>query len=375
MKQKILMVVVVLVTVWAAVVVVSKEKPVAKESIEFEGDLVTEVDVLTIGDLLYHSTFLRDSSQEAFYEGFKHMDTYFQAADIVIGNYETTTNPNRKYSGYPMFNTPNTALKAIAKSGINVLNTNNNHSIDTGLEGIISTLNNIRSEGILTVGTQLPGEAKRLDLNMKGISVGIVSYSYGYNGLEGRLSKDELNTYVSKINESEIEKGIKDSIAYGNDFTLVVVHWGYEYHIEPSSFQKDLAKKMSKWGADVVIGGHPHVMQPTEMIDDTFVIYSLGNYVSDQRLETLDNIETERGAAIGFTLEKNHSSGEKRVTGKHAIPTWVYKRKVGNLVYYEVLPAQDYLDGKLNVNLGSGNRERVALTQSIIAKRLAPGLD
>lgn len=375
MKRKIIVLLAVVVTAWAGVVLATKEDAVIKESIVFEDDLVTEVDVLTLGDLLYHRTFLRDSSEKAFYEGFKHMDNYFKAADIVIGNYETTTNPKREYAGYPMFNTPNTAIKAIAKSGINVLNTNNNHSIDTGLDGIISTLNNIRDEGILTVGTQLPGESKRLDMNLKGISVGIVSYSYGYNGLEGRLTKEELDTYVNKIDEDKIEKSIKDSIDYGNDFTLVVIHWGNEYQVEPNSFQKNLAKKMSGWGADVVIGGHPHVMQPTEMIDDTFVIYSLGNYVSDQRLETLDNIETERGAVIGFTLEKNHSTGEKKVTKKHAIPTWVYKRKVGNLVYYEVLPAQDFLDGKLNVNLGANNRERVALTQSIVSKRLAPGLE
>ena len=375
MKRLIILVLALITTVWATIVIVKPDRKIeATYTKEFDTELVTSVDILTLGDLLYHRTFLRDPSEEAFYEGFKYMDKYFQEADIVIGNYETTTNPKREYAGYPMFNTPPTAIKAIKKSGIDILNTNNNHSLDSGLEGLKSTLQHIRQEGIKTVGTQLPGEPKRIDLRENGIRIGLLSFNYGYNGLEGRLTKEEFDVYVTKIDETKIEQAIKESKDFGNDFTLVIMHWGNEYQTEPSSFQKNLAKKISDWGADVIIGSHPHVVQPTEMIGDTLVIYSMGNYVSDQRLESLNMIETERGLVAGFTLEKNHSKNETKITNKKAIPTWVYKRKVGHPVYYEVVPAQDYLDGKLNLKLSSDNSNRVKLTQDIIGNRVSPGL-
>lgn len=375
MKKYIKLALVIIVSIWAGGILIQKNKETTVNIKDKPQEpFITSVDFLTMGDLLYHSTFLQDQSVDAFYEGFKHMDSYFEEADFVLANYETTTNPKRKYSGYPMFNTPPNAMKAIKKSGINILNTNNNHTLDTGLEGVISTLETIRAENIMTVGTQLPEEPKRLDISKNGIKIGLVSFSYGYNGLESRITQDELDTYLSKINDAEIEKAITDSNQV-NDFTLVIVHWGTEYQVDPTTMQKKLANNMSEWGADVIIGAHPHVVQPVEMINDTLVIYSLGNYVSDQRLESIKKIETERGLVVGFTLEKNLTEGTKQIKNKNAIPTWVYKRKNNNKTYYEVIPAKDFIDGKINLNLSADYQLRIKQTYEVISDRVLPGIE
>ncbi|AMC93490.1 hypothetical protein AOC36_05700 [Erysipelothrix larvae] len=341
-------------------------------------DKVTSVDVLTLGDLLYHQSFLGDPSVDAFSLNFKHMTSYFDASDLVIGNYETTTNPNMQYQGYPLLNTPKEAITAIKNAGIDVLNTNNNHSMDSRLEGVKTTLEHIRAEGLKTVGTNLAGEDKRLDLEINEIKIGILSYSFGYNGFEANLTHEEMTTLLSVIDEGLMKSQIAESKAK-NDATLVIMHWGVEYQINANSNQKALAQKLAEWGVDVVIGGHPHVVQETEMIDNTYVIYSLGNFVSNQRYESLksepevtDAYETERGLVAGFTITKDHQSGKVTIDNKTYIPTWVNRYEINGNRYYEVIPTEDYIaDSSKFDHITSDLDTRIRKTQQIIMDRVS----
>lgn len=346
------------------------ETPEPPVIVEPEPDKITSAEVLTLGDLLYHEAFLKDPTVEAFERNFKYMKQYFQASDLVIGNYETTTNPNKPYSGYPLFNTPEAALQAIKNAGINVLNTNNNHSMDSQLEGVKSTLEFIRSYGIKTVGTNLEGESKRTDLTVNEIKVGLLSYSYGYNGFEQWLDTKELTEILSIIDEDNMKREIEASKA-ANDVTFVIMHWGYEYHTASSEAQKALAQKLAEWGVDVVIGAHPHVVQETAQIDKTFVIYSMGNFVSNQRLESLDDANTEQGLAVQFKITKNHTTNVTTVDNYRFIPTWVYRYKESGNQYYEVIPAKDYVDGTIKLDVSSDLDKRIRNTYDTIMNRVS----
>lgn len=373
--KKILSVLLVVVVVGTAVYLKFDKQPQTDNTPPvYETDFITSVDFMALGDLLYHSPFLEDPSKSAFSLGFKHFESMFSSYDYVLANYETTTNPSRAYSGYPMFNTPPAAIDAIYEAGINILNTNNNHTLDTGLTGVISTLEHIRERGIKTVGTTLPDEPKRLDLRKEGIKIGVISFSYGYNGLEQGWSQEYMDTYLAKIDESKIQRAIDSSIEAGNDFTIAIMHWGNEYQINASSFQKELAKKMAQWGVDVIVGAHPHVVQETEIIGDTFVIYSLGNFVSNQRVEYLNTLETERGAVVGFTLEKNFSKNETSIKGLTFEPIWVYKYIKNGSSYYEVIPTSAYLKGEIDVSLSQEYQKRIKDTDEIVRNRLLSGI-
>lgn len=344
------------------------EKPKEEPQHDPKEDEITSFSFINVGDLLYHSTFIKDTSVENFAKNYQYVKKWFNDTDLVMGNYETTTNPNREYSGYPNFNTPANALVAIKDAGFDILNTNNNHTLDTGIQGVKTTLENARENGLLTVGTQLENEPRRLDVEVNKIKVGILSYSYGYNGIDAWVDEEDKATYLNYIDETKMEREIKESNTL-NDFTLINIHWGDEYHTKPNDFQVDLAHKMSEWGADVILGSHPHVIQTAEKINNTYVIYSHGNFVSDQRLESLDDIETERGLITEIIFEKNHTQDIKDITSFKNYPTWVRKYN-SNPYYYNVIPTGMFLNGEIDLDLGSDSIRRIELADQVIKERI-----
>lgn len=336
---------------------------------EPQEDKFVTINFINVGDLLMHAPFVRNANHEYYAENYMYVTDRFKKADIVMANYETTTNPNRPGSGYPVFNAPPILLHSLKKLGFDVINTNNNHSLDTGIEGLKSTITEARNAGLRTVGTQLENEARRLDLRKEGIKIGILSYSYGYNGIDVNLSQEEKDTYLNYIDEEKMEREIKESNAL-NDFTFVNMHWGYEYHTKENEMQTELAKKLAEWGVDIVFGTHPHVVQGAEKIGDTYVMYSHGNFISDQRLETLDDVETERSYISEATLEKNLTTGEAKVIDVSIDPTWVYKYRLNNDSQYRVLPTRMYLNGEIDLHLDSGLLQRLKDTDRIISERV-----
>ncbi len=225
---------------------------------------------------------------------FREVVPYFDQADLVIGNLETTfSGVEKQYqkkqfvTGYPMFNCPDAFADALKKSGFSIVTTANNHCLDRGLAGLIRTAHTLERRGIRYVGTTPyeQGKPSSLWLNEKGLRVVIFSYTYGTNVLATNLAMRRAVSWMDEIKmRREIVQARPDA-----DVILVFVHFGQEFQTRPSTKQKRITEMLWHAGADAVIGTHPHVMQPiivTYRKDQfgkfrkRFVAYSLGNFTS-----------------------------------------------------------------------------------------------
>jgi poly-gamma-glutamate synthesis protein (capsule biosynthesis protein) len=286
---------------------------------------------------------------------------WIEKADLAIADFEGTISPNRKLGGYPLFNAPPEVVSAIKNAGYDVVDLAHNHILDSGLEGLISTDKIFKENGIDTVGVfaEKPrSQSQILVKNINGIKVAILAYSYGFNGMEAGLSQADCDNYLSDLNEEKMREEIMraEEIA---DATIVMPQMGNEYQLQPTAGQIELYRKMVDWGADVVLGGHPHVAEPAEIIqkngDKKLIIYSMGNFLSNQRIETLADITanakwTERGVLVDFTLEKD---GDKTIIKTaEARPTWVNRTPKGArspggiaLYKYQTIILEDFIEG------------------------------
>ena len=361
------------------------EEPVKKEEDEVLveedpiDDRVETITMVSVGDIMYHSTQIKQTNAHPsgydFHDSMALTKPYFEAADITIGNYESTSTDTQEYRGYPTFNTPVESIDAIADAGFDILSTINNHTLDSGKQGLIDTYNSILDRNMIPLGTKTSPDIESLKvIEKKGIKLGFLAYTYGYNGLDGYLSEEEHQYMVSPMDEERMEKEIKSSVEAGNDLTVVMVHWGEEYHSKPSASQREFAQKMVDWGADIILGSHPHVVQEHEMIGDAYVIYSMGNYISDQRLESLDDINTERGLMIEFTIEKTFQDNTTILKDVEYHPLWVNKYWDETRNFYEAIPARDYLDGKIDPYVPQGSHSRIQSAYDETMKRVN-GLD
>ncbi|KGG80099.1 hypothetical protein Y919_08205 [Caloranaerobacter azorensis H53214] len=311
--------------------------------------------IVATGDIMFHTPQIKSaldvkSGTYNFDDMFKPVKKYIESADLAIGNFETVTaGPEHRFRGYPTFNTPKSAIKTLKDIGFDVLSTANNHSLDVGREGLIETIENIHEFGLKNVGTYKNAEKKLLIEDVKGIKVAIMSYTYGCNGLESRLTKEELEYMVNFIDEDKIKGDIKIAKKQA-DIVVIFIHWGNEYQREPSEFQVSLAQKMFEWGADIILGSHPHVIQKAEFkkIDGQvkYVIYSMGNFISNQRYETVKNRYTEDGVIVKIHLEKDLAQNSTKIKEVEYIPTWVNRYVSDGKYKYEILPTIDYLNGK-----------------------------
>lgn len=320
------------------------------------------ITIAATGDIMFHTPQLNSAYDKAtgeyeFYPVFKSVDPYISSVDLAIGNLETVVAGGR-FTGYPTFNSPIEVLRAIKEAGFDILSTANNHSLDRGKHGVINTIDSIKSLDMENVGTYKEAGERVLIKDFDGFKLGFLAYTYGCNGLESLLTEEELDTMVNIIDETRIKRDIEMADSLGVDLTIVSIHWGNEYHLHPSQEQVSLGKKMVEWGADIILGSHPHVIQESEIIKhngkDKFIIYSMGNFVSNQRRETLNirnRIFTEDGIIVKLHLEKDFLNDEAIIKEIEYIPTWVNKYKDSGKYLYEILPTVEYLD-KDNKELG-----------------------
>lgn len=320
------------------------------------------ISLLAVGDIMYHSTQIKKTNGAYdFEDNFKYVADQITAADVAVANFESTTTTAYAYSGYPAFNTPIEAVTAIKNAGFDVVSTVNNHAIDSGKVGIIDTIDAFADAGIQTVGTQKEASDGIVYREVKGIKLAFLAYSYGFNGLEGYLSDEDLATMVNTIDETRIQSDITKTKSAGADFTIVFIHWGQEYRTSPTEYQEELGLKMLEWGANVVLGSHPHVVERAESVEidgeKRFIIYSLGNFISDQRLESVDDINTERGAMIQLTLTKRGATNT--VSSVSYFPTWVNKYQCPGRACYEVIPTKDVVEGTLALDVTQASMMRI----------------
>ncbi len=310
----------------------------------------------SVGDIMYHGTQITNAYDSArgaydFDENFKHVKKFFNAVDFAIGNFETVTAGGTP-QGYPVFNAPDEVLDSIKNAGFDVLTTANNHSLDKGRTGVLRTLEQIEERGLVSTGTFSEPEEEITVLESDGIRVGLVAYTYGLNGMDSLLTPSELSYMINRIDEDKIKKDINKAKDQGCDMIFVSLHWGNEYQMSPTSQQEQLAMKIFEWGGDVILGSHPHVIQKSEIInvngEDKYIIYSQGNFISNQRRETLPSISarnyTEDGVIVQIKIEKDMVTGKTVLKTVSYTPTWVHRYESQGRLRYEVLPVKDALN-------------------------------
>lgn len=356
--------------------------------------------VVSIGDIMCHSTQYNGAKTADGYDFshfFKELSPYFKSADLAVGNLELTFGGTESGSwrGFPTFNTPDQLANAITDSGIGLLMTANNHTYDTGFFGMKRTLDVVRNLGIETNGSRKDEtEPKYVVKDLNGIKVGMVSYTYEttsatqtnkyLNGLKLSAEAGPLvNSFCySKIDTfyQEAQEIIAKMKEDGADYITFYMHWGNEYQRTQNTWQKTLAQKLSNMGVNMIIGGHPHVVQPIEYIysedgqTETVCVYSLGNAVSNQRRSLMQTNapkgHTEDGLMVSYTLKKT-ADGTVTLVDFEAIPTWVDRYLVSGKYKYTIYPMENLEEAKTKYpNIASKLNESYLRTKEIMGKGL-----
>ncbi len=309
-------------------------------------DSFVSVSFVVAGDAMAHYpqiTSAYDASKKDynFYPVFQYISPVIKQFDYSIVNYETTAG-GKPYTGYPQFSAPDTLAYVLKDAGFKFFVNANNHSVDRGLKGINNTIDVFDKYQIPHAGTYKDEETRNNVCpsiqNIKGLKVAILNYTYGTNGL---IIPEP--TVIDTIDTVQIKKDLKKALDSLPDVVLVCMHWGLEYQREPNKEQKDLAKLLFENGADVIVGSHPHVIQPIEMVSFDYnnrpktglVIWSLGNFVSNQRKQY-----TNGGILVNFTIEKNLFKNTIKIKDIGYIPFWVYK--ASSPENYYVLPVYKF---------------------------------
>ncbi|HPM89980.1 MAG TPA: CapA family protein [Tenuifilaceae bacterium] len=301
--------------------------------------------LLFVGDVMGHSpqisSALNPLTGEYEYDSvFTRMKGVFSMADFTIANLEVTLG-GEPYTGYPQFSSPDALVDGLINAGVNVLVTANNHSADRGAKGIQRTVETLDRKGIIHTGT-FSDSSDRLKnnpliLEKNGMRIALLNYTYGTNGLPVPAP-----CIVNKIDTLVIIRDIAMTRLMNADEIVVFIHWGNEYERYPSAAQVAMANFLNRQGVRIVIGSHPHVVQPMEATLDTdsttgrIVVYSLGNFVSNQRRRYCDG-----GALAAVKLVKK-STGKSEITAAGFLPVWVHTPSTASHKTFQVLPVSIY---------------------------------
>ena len=255
----------------------NKNKPEAK-------DEVYKLKLLATGDGLIHSVIYRSYYKNGVYDftdAVKYVKDIVKDYDIAYYNQETPTGDDSiAYSGYPMFYTPSAYVDAMRAVGFNAVSLASNHSLDKGEKGILNTVKYFKTTDMLYNGMN-DSEEMRNNFTIKeknNITYTMLSYTTKTNGLSTPKGKSYLlNTYDKEQVKKDIE-AVRDKV----DILIVAMHWGVEYQNTPNKEQTEIADYLSSLGVDIIIGNHPHILQPITKINNTIVMYSLGNFISNQ---------------------------------------------------------------------------------------------
>lgn len=330
------------------------------------------ISILCAGDVMAHVPNITSAQKSDgtydFTDNYEYVADYIQEADLALCNMEATFKGGTP-TGYPLFNAPDSLADAVKEAGFDAAFTSNNHMMDTGYEGMQRTLKILREAGLKTSGSRLEDEEKSYAVvKVKGVKFGLVGYTYettqsagGQPSINGNnISSDSLKL-INSFNYHELESEDYDRIQKdmdacrkdGADFVICYLHWGNEYEQSPNKDQQEMAQEIADRGADIIFASHPHVLQEIDVLTSNYdgkkvpVFYSLGNYISNQRTETLSNKYTENGAMGTVTLTVLKETGQLRSESVSVMPTWVDKySSSGGGLEYRIIP----LDGKLSTN-------------------------
>lgn len=325
---------------------------------------VKKVNILSAGDVIMHDAVIRSGKVSddlyVYDDIFNEIKPYAEKADFSIVSFEgVSLESDTNYTGYPLFNAPPAIISAFSYAGFDMVNTGNNHSLDRKLSGLLETRSIIKKNKMQVIGTYNDSAEPRHKIqDINGIKVGFLSYTYGLNMNENLLTQEERDTHLSLIDEEKIQQQIK-TLSPMSDILVVLMHWGVEYKHEANKTQKDLADKMFQWGADIILGSHPHVVEPSEIREvngeTKYLIYGMGNFLSNQiggnNPNERNNDFTEDSVLVNLEIEKDFNTGKTSLISVKHIPTWVYRYSVEGVYKYTIYPIPspdlEMEDGKL----------------------------
>ncbi len=333
-----------------------------------------------VGDLMVHGPQIRAQQQSDgtydFHNNFHFIKPWLQSSDVVVGNLETTfAGSSQKYSSYPRFNTPDAFGEALFEAGFHGVSTVNNHTIDTGSQGFFRTLTVLKELGIKNMGTRSHDTNEYWQLFIHDeIVLGItaVSYetprAYGRRTLNALIIPEELKGLINSFDYHTWEDdlvSVKEQLQAmkeaGADITAVMIHWGEEYQPQQNQWQETIANELAAAGADLILGSHPHVLQPVRPIQreaegrTSWVVYSSGNFISNQRFEILKRHEPEDGAIFFVDILKDPVNGSVEIQDVSYQPTWVHRYWKNKQLVYEILPLTEALNQPEEYNLISSD--------------------
>lgn len=307
--------------------------------------------LLFAGDAMQHEpqlTWAYDAQTKQYiYEpNFRYLRPYLQDADINIVNFETTL-PGSKYAGYPRFRSPDSYLEALSEAGFQVFTLANNHVLDSGREGLKRTLKRLGDRP--HTGAWLDTIQRREEYpqiwHINGMKIAFFNCTYGTNQIT-----PVPPTYVNYIETEELLLDMEASLLDSTiDLRIISIHWGDEYQLYHNPLQRGIAQWLADLGFDLIIGGHPHVVQDQEILtakDGRLVpvVYSLGNLISNQR-----RLNCNGGLMVTVDIDRKN----KKIHYINYVPVYVHKGYWGKEKNYFCLPTQDYLDGRLPYKIQS----------------------
>jgi poly-gamma-glutamate capsule biosynthesis protein CapA/YwtB (metallophosphatase superfamily) len=341
--------------------------------------------LLAVGDIMAHMPQLpayynNVTKSYLFTPWFIQVKPILQQGDWVIGNLETpVAGRDLKYTGFPRFNAPYELIEAVADAGVQLVSTANNHAMDRGFPGVVRTLANVRKSGLIPIGTSASAKERNRTIieERNGIRMGFLAYTYGTNGIPVPTDKAFA---VNIIDLAAIKKDIDRLRKADADVVTVSLHFGVEYQRLPNEDQPRIARELIKAGADIILGSHPHVVQPYEEIDIPasesddgtarrgIVIYSMGNFISNQKGDWKDV-----GLIFGVHLTKTSNPDGTSSTEWDTIttePTWVHILLKNQKRYYTVIPMRSALASKNIPNLSAMDYVKMRTLLSGIDKHL-----
>ena len=318
------------------------------------------------GDVLAHGPVIQSALTEDggydFSKSFTYIANSYDAYDFMIANLEVTLGGTAagEYRGYPTFNCPDEMIDALQGAGVDMLLTANNHSYDTGHNGFIRTQEVLQDKGMHYLGSRLSTDtANYLVQDINGIKVGMMCYTYetgdtedGEKTINGIPVAKEDTDLLNSFNYRQMDQfytEVKNTTAameeQGADFVMIFIHWGNEYELTPSNTQKKIAQNLCELGIDIIVGGHPHVVQPMQVLtseagEKTYCIYSVGNAISNQRryeINLAPNGHSEDGLIFGVKFER-WSDGTVKISDMNVTPLWVSLDNIDGKSQYTIIP-------------------------------------
>jgi poly-gamma-glutamate synthesis protein (capsule biosynthesis protein) len=356
------------------------------------------IKITSVGNILFHEKQLLGAKTKDGYDfspSFSYIKDTILGSDITIGTLETTLGGS-DFTGYPTFNSPDEILTGLKNIGVNVVNYADNHILDEGSSGFLRTLSVTKNNNIDMVGVRSNNNEKGyLVKEVKGQKLGITAYTFetqkenGARTINSCTIPSEINGLINTFNYDDLDafysnvaSNIEEMKSEGVNFIIVDVHWGDEYSTKENASQESIAKKLSEMGVNIILGSHPHVIEPYNIItnsrgEKTFVVYSQGNFISNQCSEeriTQDediNSETADGTIINFTLDIK--DGSLNLKEYNVIPTWVYREPKGDgLFVHKVIPVSEALSSKEKFNIPDSVYSKVQHSLDNTKKILSP---